>query len=933
MKKDGLALILKYERDSRVRNRKLAFFCRFCLCLLFILLPLDSVSQSLNSSPLIASVSVVVDEQSAGEELERLIPIKTGEPFSFKRINSSIKQIYRTGLFSEVQVAREGEQEVHLTFYLKRKLVARRIIFQTKEKLPRATLKENLLSLREGTFFSEPKLERAVQELKEILAHEGFFNPEIEAFTKKDLKSSSFDVFFRIVSFRKYMIKEINFTGEMVIPEDELKREMKSQEGKEYIPSLLEDDITRLKELLYSKEYQRAEIEAGDVTFNEREGNVSLSLNILPHEKIVIEVRGARIPLQLLRPIWESQIFEEWGLAEGKAKILNYMRKKGFLFASVTSSIQKENNTMRVIHTVTPNKKFDIIGVSYNGLDYFTPSQLEAELAAGKGTSLKNWIDGEMLFRLPEEMKSLYKSRGFPDAQVDFVFLRKGGKGVEVQFQIQEGNQQKIKSISFMGAQRFNSGDLFEQINSFEDGPFFSLNIQKDIEKLETLYLNQGFRGTEIAARVEEVEEDLFSVSFMIKEGEKVRIEKIVVTGNVVTDRKTILRELRVKEDDYAYSNRISESKRRLEKLGIFTTVKIEEISLSSESENLVINVREGQRNYAGLGLGIESETKLREFAVWNSPFRLRGIGEIIRSNVFGSAGQASLVGQLSPREKRIVLTWEQPYFFGLPLQTFLNGWLEEEARESFTFYRQGVSLTTIKPVSEKTLLLATLQWAETTLTELQVEPNEVDRQFSEYSATSVSGSVIWDGRDDLFNPERGSFFSFVLERAFPLFEEESDYLKSFFKSQHFVTVLPGLTFSLTSRLGLGGGKQDIPIHERFFAGGSNSFRGARFDELGPVDEESGKPVGGEALLLLNLELTFPLVSGIKNLRGAVFYDIGNVFPRAKDISLASLENAAGFGLRYKTPFGPVRLELGWNLDVPQEERKVRFYITIGNVF
>jgi len=932
MRRDGLALMLRYARDSRLKNRKLAFFCRFCFCLVFIFLPLESVSQSLNSPPLIASVSVVVDGQSAGEDLERLIPIKKGEPFSLKRITSSIKQIYKIGLFSEIQVAREGEQEVRLTFYLKRNLIARRIIFQAKEKLPQAKLRGNLLSLREGTFFSEQKLEKAVEELKEVLAHEGFFQPEIETFTKKDPKNYSFDVFFRIASFRKYIIKEINFTGEMVIPEEELFRKMKSKEGKEYIPSLLDEDITRLKELLYSMEYQRAEIEAGDVTFDEREGSVSLSLDIIPHEKIEIEVRGARVPLELLRPTWEARIFEEWGLTEGKAKILDYMRKKGFLFASVSSSIQKENNRMRVVHTVTPNKKHDIIGISYNGLNHFTPSQLEAGLVAGEGTSLLNWIDGEKLFDLPEEIEFLYQSRGFPNAQVDFVFLIKG-RGVEVQFQIQEGNQQKVKSISFEGVQLYEPGDLFEQISSFENGPFFPLNIRKDIEKLESIYLNQGFRGTEVVARVEEVEEGLFSVSFVIEEGEKVSIEKIVITGNVVTDRKTILRELRVKEGDFAYSDRISESKRRLERLGIFTTVRIEEISLSPESENLVINVREGQRNYAGLGLGVESETKPREFAVWNSPFRLRGVAEIIRSNVFGSAGQASLVGQLSLREKRVVLTWEQPYFFGLPLQTYLNAWLEQEGRESFTYDRQGVSLTTIKPVSEKMLLLATLQWAETTLIGLQIEPNEVDRQFFPYSVTSISGSVIWDRRDDLFNPERGSFFSFVLERAFPLLEEESNYVKTFFKSQHFLPVLRGLTFSLTSRLGLGGGKEDIPIHERFFAGGSNSFRGARFDELGPVDEESGKPVGGNALLLLNLELTFPLVSGVKNLRGAVFYDIGNVFEETNDIFLASLENAAGFGIRYKTPFGPVRLELGWNLDVPEVERKARFYITIGNVF
>jgi outer membrane protein assembly complex protein YaeT len=881
---------------------------------------------------LIAGVSVVVDGQSSEEDLERLIPIKIGDPFSLKTVNSSIKQIYKTGLFSEIQVVKEGERAVHLTFFLTRKIIARRIIFQTKEKLPLAKLRDNLLSLREGSFFSEQQLEKASEELKEALVHAGFFHPEIEAFTKKDPKSSSVDVFFRIVSFKKYVVREINFTGEMVIPEEKLIKEMKTKKGKEYIPSVLEEDIARLEDLLYSLEYQRAEIVSEDVTFNEREGSVSLSLNIIPHEKIEIEVRGAKVPLELLRPIWETRIFEEWGLTEGEAKILDHMRKKGFLFASVTSSIQKENNRMRVIHTVTPKEKYDIVGVSYNGLNYFTPSQLEAELAARKGTSLLNWIDGERLFKLPEEIKSLYKSRGFPNAQADFVFIGKGRK-VSALFQIQEGNQQKIKSIFFEGAQLFEPGDLFEQISSFENGPFFALNVQKDIEKLESLYLNQGFRGTKVVARVEEAEEGLFSVSFIIEEGEKVRIEKIVVTGNVATNRKTILRELRVKEGDFAYSDRISDSKRRLERLGIFTTVKIEEISLSPESENLVINVREGKRNYAGLGLGIESETKPREFAVWNSPFRLRGIAEIIRSNVFGSAGQASLVGQLSLREKRVVLTWEQPYFFGLPLQTYLNAWLEQEGRESFTYDREGMSLTTIKSVSEKTLLLATLEWAETTLIDLQIEPNEVDRQFFPYSATSISGSVIWDRRNDLFNPERGSFFSLVLERAFPLFEVESNYVKSFFKSQNFITVLHGLTFSLTSRLGLGGGKMDIPIHERFFAGGSNSFRGARFDELGPVDEESGKPVGGKALLLLNFELTFPLVSGFRNLRGAVFYDIGNVFVKANDVSLASLKNAAGFGIRYKTPLGPVRLELGWNLDVPKEERKARFYITIGNVF
>ncbi len=164
-----------------------------------------------------------------------------------------------------------------------------------------------------------------------------------------------------------------------------------------------------------------------------------------------------------------------------------------------------------------------------------------------------------------------------------------------------------------------------------------------------------------------------------------------------------------------------------------------------------------------------------------------------------------------------------------------------------------------------------------------------------------------------------------------PVFGSESDFLKNFIKYQHYFSLLPRLTFSSTFRMGLGRGL--MPIPERFFAGGSNSFRGERFDELGPRDQDSGNPIGGKALVLLNFELTFPFVSSIRNLYGAVFYDTGNVYARRKEFSLTSFRDAIGFGLRYRTPLGPIRVELGWNLDAPEGEKKVIAFITIGNVF
>jgi outer membrane protein insertion porin family len=307
----------------------------------------------------------------------------------------------------------------------------------------------------------------------------------------------------------------------------------------------------------------------------------------------------------------------------------------------------------------------------------------------------------------------------------------------------------------------------------------------------------------------------------------------------------------------------------------------------------------------------------------------------LIRYNIFGTAAQASLVGQLSVREKRAVFSWRQPYFFGLPMETYFNAWLEEETRTSFTFEGSGMSLTTVKPLSKTKNMdfLATLRYARRIITHLDFETDvsDIDRLFFPFSTAAISGSYIWENRDDPFNPSRGFFFSSVLEWAFPYFATESDFLKTYNKFQIYAPLIPDVTFSMTTRLGLAKGR--IPIHERFFAGGCNSFRGVAFDNLGPKDPESGKPVGGKALLLFNFELTFPIIPAFENLYGTLFFDKGNVFGRRKQVSFEGLRNAIGFGLKYKTPLGPIRLELGWNLNPDLGEKKIIGFITIGNVF
>jgi len=880
--------------------------------------------------PVIENVIIRADGQAGEQNLEELISIRKGEPYSLKKVDQSVKQIYQTGLFSDIRVLRSGDARVDLTFVLTHNLTTRSLSFFGRKELPQKKMREAVEVLRPGSIFSEDKIDQAVGELRELLKKEGYFEPEILAETEKDTNASVADVGFKIGSWKRFTIGKIAFSGSPIVPESELSKRLRNREGAIYVPSKFQEDLQRLKVYYNSLGYQRAALDIVREDFDEADSRVALMISVLPREKISFLIRGASVPASLLAPIWEERIFEEWGLAEGEARILTYLRKQGHVFASTRSRIERLENEIRVIYDVSPGETYRVDSVEFDGLSSFSSPRIRAEVGINEKLPFFALLNGERLFEIPREIELFYRTNGFPDCHVD-INLKSRGKAATAVFFIREGPQDRITRLALEGVSVFSADAVRASMVSTEGGPFFAPDVRKDVERIEAFYLDRGVRGTKIVSEIKPISTSSLSVTISVNEGRRVRIGGIVITGNKVTRKKSILREVRLKEGDDASRELILETKRRLEGLGVFSEVKVDEVPVSEESENLVITVREGERNYASLGVGLETRNEPRSFALWENDIRLRGTAEFIRSNVFGTASQVSLVTQFSLIEKRGVISWEQPYFFGIPMQTSMNAWLEGEDRKSFGFDRRGISLNTVKPLAGGFLLLGTISLSRTKLTYLEIAESEVDRQLQPYSTTLVSGSMIWDRRDDTFNPARGFFLSFVGEWAYPAFKTESDYLKGFLKCQYYYPVLTHLNFSTTARLGLGRGR--MPVPERFFAGGSNSFRGDTFDELGPKDPKTGMPTGGKAMLVVNLEMKFPLFPILRDLSGAVFYDIGQVFSKRKDFSLFNFQGALGFGLRYRTPLGPVRFDLGWNLDDPKKKGRPLLFITIGNMF
>jgi len=905
----------------------------FCL-ILSLLGPLILASFSFGSqAAVISKIEVWVDGVPNTENLERLISIQPGDSYSLHAVSESIKQVYQSRLFSDVEVIRSGGESVELRFLLTRRLVVRKIRFRGEKGTSGRKLRNSLYVLQENAHFSEDKLARAIDELKKALNDEGYFQPKIEADVKRVPETPQVDIVFIFLAGARYAISDIRFQGNRGVAEADLRKAMKTKEGDLYSVSKLDQDLAKLRGLYAKHKYPRAEVELSAEDFFPENGTVSLLIRVDPDERIDILISGAEVPVELVLPIWEERIFEEWGLAEGEARILAYLRGKGYILATVNSRVERDISGIRIIHQVDRGQKVKIRNIRFEGNSHFSADRIKNELGIADRVLFFGGSDGKRVFEIATDIKMLYMIEGFPNAQASLQLLREGDKA-EAVYAIQEGRQQRIKSIEIVGVSLFSPELVRSQLSIAEGGAFFRPAIQREIEKLSAFYLDQSVRGTRVESVIAAQGDDLFKVTFNIREGRAMKIQSLFVSGNLVTRDNVVKRELRISEGDPARADEISASKQNLERLGIFSEVRIEEIPISESAEHLVVTVREGERNYAGVGVGVETRaTYLSASSLLDTTLRLRGTAEFMRDNMLGSAASLSFVAQFSLSERRLVATWQQPYFFffNIPVQTYLSGWAEAEDRVSFAFEREGVSVTGMRPLPWGFDILLTLGYARTTLTRLDFPPNELDRQFYPYSKTSLAPSLVWERRNDAFNPERGYFSSLALDWAFPLFQTESDFLKGLFKYQRYFTLVPRVLFGSTFRLGLGMGK--MPIHERFFAGGSNSFRGAKFDELGPKDPVSGIPVGGKALILFNFEFNFPVVASLGNLSGVVFYDAGNVFYNRSDIDFGSLEHAVGLGVRYRTPLGPVRLELGWNLSDPDKRGKPIAFITIGNIF
>jgi outer membrane protein insertion porin family len=431
---------------------------------------------------------------------------------------------------------------------------------------------------------------------------------------------------------------------------------------------------------------------------------------------------------------------------------------------------------------------------------------------------------------------------------------------------------------------------------------------------------------------------------FRIVEGPAVTIGDISLSGNERTSARVILRELDVRAGDVYNPRRIFDNQRRVAQLGFLREVRLEPENPESVEavKALRLSVRERDAGTVDLGLG---------YANYEGA---RGFGEITYRNLWGLGRRAGLRIEGSRIERKMVASYRHPWLFNRRIdgKAALFHEVREEETRNYQRSTYGTSLgvdRTLRPRLFGSLVydyqINDFQPLAGPTTPQDLLPFDQDRS----NIGSLTPSLVWNTRDDLFNPRSGVLATVAFESAALLLGSQEQYWKVTAGTSRFIPLSRPLVLALGTRAGVAsrfgetresllqnaqpGTDVRIPLllppTERFYVGGRSSIRGYDEDTVGP-ELDDGTPIGGNVFLVLNAELRVTVVGSL----GVVaFWDGGNAWLDPDDVRWTDIRTTVGGGLRLNTPVGPLRLDYGHKLNWNPGEAHGTFHFTLGHAF
>jgi outer membrane protein insertion porin family len=842
------------------------------------------------------------------------------------------------------------------------------------------------------TPFNGDDVEQGVHALEKFFQQQGYFQSQVKEDVSIDAQHALANVSFPATLGPHARFGEIEIAGSLSPSEAAaLKHSLQTplarirgsaiRPGKTYHASNLSKATLNMQTELQKQGHLDAQVKLSRAEYQAGTNRADIHFDITPGPSTTVAIEGAHLwswNRKALLPVYQGVGADDESVEEGRQALISYFQTKGFFEVKVDAQFNKAAAGDSIIYKIAKEKKHKVTAVTISGNSQLPNSSLTPHLAVTKSHFTSPGKFSERLVRSSvKNLSAVYRSEGFSSVEVEPKVVNRGGD-IQVSFRVIEGPRDIVQSINIEGA------DTFPQTKFAPGGlklaagqPYSQQHVAADRASIVAHYLQAGYLTAtfrETANQVSKADPHHINVVYHIYEGPKVNAAETITLGRNHTQQRLIDEDMSsIKpEQPLTESGLLIAGSKLYDHPGVFDWAEVDpkrDIT-TQNSEDVLVKVHETNRNDLTYGFGFEVVNRGGNIpsgtvAIPGLPpvglpsgfttsqttfYGPRGTLEYTRNNVGGKGDSLSFTGFAGRLDQRGAAYYIVPEFLWSKWKATTSVSAERNEENPIFSSQAEIASTQLQrslDQANKDTLFLRYSFSQTDLTRVEI-PDLVPAQDRDVRLSTLAVNVTRDTRDNPLDEHKGMLDSLELDFNSTKLGSSVDYTKLTAQAAYYKQGFHNIVWANSLRIGLAQpfSKSFVPLSQEFFTGGGNSLRGFPLDGAGPqrpvqvcssgsstACTEINVPSGGNELLLINSEARIPLPFK-KGLGLAVFYDGGNVFPSVGFHDFTSLySNNVGLGLRYATPVGPIRVDLGRNLNPIPGISATQYFISIGQAF
>jgi len=881
------------------------------------------------------------------QHLLDLLPQKVGEPLDRNHVRDSMRTLYATGRFADIQAeAMPSGDGVVLTFVTSQNFFIGAVEVEGAPTKPNGVQIVNAAKFQLGELYNQEKLTRALENIQQLMVENGYYEARVTAESTSNVTTQQVDILFHVTPGAQAHVGEIKVTGTSNLQPADVQSIAHMDPGDRLTAARITDSLQRLRKKFQKENRALAQVSIASQEYRKEKNVVDFTFQIDPGEVVVISAQGYHVSRGVMKreiPVYEENAVDDDLLNEGKRNLLDYLQTRGHFDAKVDIQKQSDGKTLNVTYQIDPGPLHKLVLVEITGnKDFLDTAKLRSYLQIEPATRTSHGrYSGTLLKSDVATLEGLYRTNGFRQVKIETKVdddYQGQDNHLAVHLHIEEGPRTQVGEVQVVGNQKFKTSELPEM--STQSGqPYSELELANDRERILNYYFNNGFPNATLDITTKASASDLNreDVTFTIQEGEGFTVNHVMVAGTDHTRDYIVEREIQVKQGQPLSQQELLDTQTRLYNLGIFSQVDtaVQNPRGDDPLKNVLVQMEEAKRYTFTYGLGLEFETG--QPAGSSKPTGSTGVSprvefDVTRLNVFGRNQTLSFQSHVGRLQQRGLISYTVPklldsdkwkliytvfYDNSLDVSTFTSQRLEGKIDVRQQFGNSGTEPGTRAGPNSLTYRL---EFRRVRASNFANDFNAGELAILSAPAT-VGGpgfTFIHDKRDNPLESTKGDYFTLDSFAASHYFGAEADFGRVLAQHSTYYALgkkrKPGHQFILARSTSLGlqqpfrgtrvvppgacpvnphtgetvcVGFPLIPLPEQFFAGGGNSHRGFGLNQAGPRDPTSGFPLGGTAEFVNNFELRMPPVTLPMLGEGfsfAVFHDMGNVFTSQHDM-------------------------------------------------